>query len=144
MHRWHRILDHSCGLLAVIALSLALSLTLGCGASDIAPARGIVQRDGQPLDGGKVILTPLGEGQPSVGQIESDGTFDLTTNKPGDGATIGQYRVTVVGNRETEGDEPRRTYVAPRDFQLEVKAGEQNEFVIDVSQENGWIHELEE
>jgi hypothetical protein len=91
------------------AVLTALVLT-GCGGTDpnrppLAKVRGKVTYNGQPVTKGSVIFTPdLGKGgqtgQVAVGQLESDGSFTLTTFDTGDGAILGQHIVTVEARGE--------------------------------------------
>lgn len=86
--------------LAVVGLCAAL-LT-GCGGSgeelpDTAPVRGKVTYNGKPLPGGTVMFHPQQEGQgnPATGDIQEDGTYELTTYNTKDGAVLGPHKVTV-------------------------------------------------
>src|SRR4051794_29291174 len=91
-----------CGRLAAV---LALcSLTLGCSGSagrpPLARVSGTVTHNGKPVTSGSVVFTPAGDSQSSAarvatGQIESDGSYTLTTFDTGDGAVLGQHVVTV-------------------------------------------------
>jgi hypothetical protein len=85
------------------ALCLAVSLG-GCGTDHNKPplgkVRGKVTYNGQPVTSGSVTFTPIAgqgaaTGQPATGQIESDGSYELTTFNTGDGAILGQHAVTV-------------------------------------------------
>jgi hypothetical protein len=52
--------------------------------------------DGRPLTGGRVTLNPQAATEvEAFGDVNPDGTFTLTTYKPGDGAVPGTYVVTV-------------------------------------------------
>ena len=96
------------GLVRLAALGLSLGMTLvfvGCGSDASKPqlgkVHGKVTQDGKPVDSGHIVFTPAtgkgGEtGQTATGEINSDGTFDLTTFDTGDGAVLGQHIVTVV------------------------------------------------
>jgi hypothetical protein len=77
----------------------------GCGGDADKPklgkVHGKVTLDGNPVDRGRVVFTPAagkgGEtGQTATGEINSDGTFDLTTFDTGDGAILGQHIATVT------------------------------------------------
>jgi hypothetical protein len=77
----------------------------GCGDDQSKPklgkVHGKVTLDGKPVERGHIVFTPStgkgGEtGQTATGEINSDGTFDLTTFDTGDGAILGQHVVTVV------------------------------------------------
>jgi len=85
-------------------------LFTGCGGGDIgkpkvAPVSGKVTQKGKPLTAGDVMFTPSGgpegaSGHIASGQIQSDGSYTLTTFNTGDGAVLGKHKVTVVA-RET-------------------------------------------
>jgi hypothetical protein len=109
----------------------------GCG-SDLVPVRGSVQRDGRAVPGGSVIVSPVGQGKPAVGLIQSDGSFQLTTEQPNDGAMIGQYRVTIAGERGSTIEATRTTFVGPRDLTFDIDADKENELLINVSLQDGW------
>jgi hypothetical protein len=76
------------------------ALTSGCGGDlpEVAPVRGIVEYDGKPLSGfqhAAVSFTPPA-GRPATGTISpADGSFELSTYSPGDGARIGRHLVAV-------------------------------------------------
>jgi hypothetical protein len=84
-----------------VALGLACSLACGCGPArdpnlpPTAPASGQVMYKGKPIDHGAVTLHPVGEGNPAVGAIDENGKFTLSTYARGDGAVLGQHKVTV-------------------------------------------------
>jgi hypothetical protein len=69
------------------------------------PVKGKVTYKGKPLARGTVKFEPDGAGRAATGEIQSDGTFVLTTYKQGDGAVPGHHRVAVVGG-ETQAKEP--------------------------------------
>lgn len=93
--------------LGAIVATLMLS---GCGGVDkdmptLAKVTGKVTYKGKPVTNGSVIFTPIagkgGEtGQLATGQLESDGSFTLTTFNTGDGAILGQHNVTVESSGE--------------------------------------------
>lgn len=62
---------------------------------EIVPVSGKVTYNGQPLKFGSVTFQPQ-KGQPARGEIQSDGTFTLSTFKPGDGAVVGPHKVRVA------------------------------------------------
>lgn len=70
--------------------------TIGCDKGPaLAPVKGTVIYEGQPLEFGSVMFQPE-NGWPARGKIQSDGTFELYTRKPGDGARIGPNKVRVA------------------------------------------------
>ena len=75
-------------------------IAAGCSKGDhsLVPVSGKVLIDGQPLTEGYIRFVPA-KGRVSTGQIRSDGTFELTCFKPGDGAFIGANRIEVGSNK---------------------------------------------
>jgi len=76
----------------------------GCGERITRPplgkVSGKVTYNGKPVTKGSVIFTPVqgkggDTGQNAVGQLGSDGSYELTTFDTGDGAILGQHTVTV-------------------------------------------------
>lgn len=86
--------------LSWIALYLLFALFAGCGPSGPAmvPIEGTVVYNDKPLTSGTVIYVPDDRvnGRQARAEIQSDGSFELTTFEPGDGALHGQYTITVV------------------------------------------------
>lgn len=79
----------------VIAL-LALTL-VGCGKGvEMAPVRGVVNVDGQPVVGAGVTFIPVDGGRPAWATTDEAGRFELSSKDPGDGARVGEYVVTVA------------------------------------------------
>src|SRR5689334_3016237 len=78
----------------------------GCSRSnlDLAPVHGKVTIDGKSLFQGKVMFAPVAKGdnvhpeKPAWGNIQSDGTFRLTTLKQDDGAVVGEHWVTIINS----------------------------------------------
>ena len=84
------------GLSALLASVLCLA---GCGPSVGATYKvtGTVKfSDGTPLTKGTVLFTS--DKHSATGPIQEDGTYSLTTLKPGDGAPPGDYKVTLGGD----------------------------------------------
>jgi len=79
-----------------ICVSLLFALPAGCSRGpQIVPVKGKVLYNGEPLEFGSVMFQPEA-GQPARAEIQPDGTFELTTESPGDGATVGPNRVRVT------------------------------------------------
>ena len=79
-----------------IAFLCAIAVFLGCEVkSDMAPVRGKVLFNGQPLKFGSVMFQPE-FGQPARSIIRPDGTFELWTEIEGDGARIGKNEIRVT------------------------------------------------
>jgi hypothetical protein len=122
--------------------SVALFVSVGCEKSpyDLAPVRGTVTVDGQQLQEGKVMFTPvakegeLNPGKPAFGRIGPDGTFVLSTYGNEDGAIVGEHGVTVVNMADKSVDSgafkfsrvtlPRKYVVVP---------GKENEIDINIT-----------
>lgn len=120
-----------------IAAALCIALVAGCGSGAI-PASGRVERDGKAVSAGKVMFSPIGEGKIAVGPIQPDGTFQLTTSSPNDGALAGKYRVMVAGDRTAADKALQTTYLAPNELEFEVISGADNKFTIDIRVADGW------
>lgn len=86
--------------LALVGITLA---TLGCARSDglnLGKVRGRVVVDGEPAKHGFVVFEPDrskgGGGSTSMGPIQEDGTYLITSRDPGDGASIGPNQVGIL------------------------------------------------
>ena len=81
--------------IAVVLLGLA-----GCGGPRLYPVHGkVTWEDGaeaRELAGGLVICESVDGKVGARGDIEQDGSFQLSTYKPGDGVLPGKHRVAVV------------------------------------------------
>jgi hypothetical protein len=79
-------------------LGLLLLGATGCGSGGTYPVQGkVVFQDGTPLKGGIVVFESVDHAHIIArGDIAPDGTFELGTKKPGDGALAGKHRVLVA------------------------------------------------
>jgi hypothetical protein len=88
-------------ILATLSLACALPL-IGCGEDDGIgqrfPVSGTVTYNGEPLKTGMVNFYPedTTTGRPASGPIQEDGTYQLTTQRPNDGAMGGKYKVAIT------------------------------------------------
>ena len=87
---------------SLLLLALSALFTQGCGSAeddkgDLVPVTGKVTFKGQPLAKGVVKFDPVDDGKVAKGELQSDGSFSLSTFKPGDGAVVARHRVTVSG-----------------------------------------------
>jgi hypothetical protein len=96
-------------LLVVTPLMSGLILLAGCGSDPdkpkLARVSGKVTYKGKAISPGSVTFNPVGGGEQSgtqiaTGQLDSDGSFSLTTFNTGDGAVIGQHVVTIDARGE--------------------------------------------
>jgi hypothetical protein len=130
-----------------LALAL-LSTSTGCNSSDyeLAPVTGTISVDGRPLGVGKVMFAPVARsdaiepGKPAIGRLQPDGTFELSTYQPGDGAVVGPHWVTVYGPSKDGPDfppgMPRFERITVRDGTRQVAADTENRFDIDIRAED--------
>jgi hypothetical protein len=65
----------------------------------------MVTIDGKPLAHGKIMFAPVSNagghqaGKVAVGNIQPDGTYELTTYSNGDGAIVGDHWVTLLATK---------------------------------------------
>jgi hypothetical protein len=117
---------------ASLAALIVFALT-GCGGGTY-PVRGTVTLDdGTPVTRGLVVFERVDGGQAVTarGDIQPDGSYQLSTYKPGDGVPAGRYKVLV--NPLDLSDVPDEKKVLPFDYrymrfetsglEVEVKAG---------------------
>jgi hypothetical protein len=83
-----------------VPMIFMLSVLAGCGDDDLGTryrVSGHVTRQGQPVTKGSVNFMPvdLAHSRAASGEIQSDGSYALTTKDPGDGALPGDYRVVI-------------------------------------------------
>jgi hypothetical protein len=85
----------------VLAVSFVTCM-MGCGGKNLYPVKGtVVYKDGADtsvLAGGRVIFQPADPEMPNVsprGQIQKDGSFQMTTPTEGDGVHPGTYKIVV-------------------------------------------------
>jgi hypothetical protein len=97
-------------LLAIAAAGALLPSGSGCGTSagapvSVIPVKGKVTYKGQPVTKGVIMFEPDGYGRKASGQIQSDGTFVLTTDNEGDGVVAGHHQVSISGTGKQYGKE---------------------------------------
>jgi len=89
-----------------MCLFLTFAGVLGYGGDfkkEVAPVRGTVTCNGQPVNEGVVLFVPkvppgadaMNSGKTASGYIKPDGTYVLTTYDKGDGAMIGEHEVRI-------------------------------------------------
>jgi hypothetical protein len=137
--------------LGAIALALVVTLPLvGCGPAGAAkaPVKGKVVASGQPVTGGTLTFAPMNvtNATPVVGEIQSDGTFVMTTDRKGDGLAIGKHQVNYsaplseVTETESGPDVPAKlspfANLRVQQPEVEVKAGE-NDLTIELIPRSG-------
>jgi hypothetical protein len=84
------------GFAAWLSVFVLLAVSTGCGdKTGAVPVTGKVSYNGEPLKNGTVMFIPDGGGTAATGEIQPDGTFQLTTFRKDDGAVPGDYTVVV-------------------------------------------------
>jgi hypothetical protein len=104
---------------AVVTVFVVTLAAAGCGGGKY-PVRGTVALDdGTPVVKGLVVFERTEGGKPITarGEIKPDGSYELSTDKPGDGVPTGKYRVLV--NALDLSDVPDEQKKLPFDFKYQ-------------------------
>jgi hypothetical protein len=73
-----------------------LVIVAGCNRGPkMVPVTGKVNYNGRPLEFGVIMFQPP-SGQPAQGQIQPDGTFNLSTYRLNDGAVVAKHKVRIA------------------------------------------------
>jgi len=111
----------------------------GCGPSSgtpvtLIPVKGKVTYKGQPVTKGIIQFEPDGYGRTASGHLQSDGTFELTTLKPGDGVVAGEHRISIVElDKSLAKDRALKKYGSPNTSRLTAEVSlEKTEFAFDL------------
>ena len=83
----------------------------GCGDSFIRTGGKVTFDDGSPVPYGAVVFET--GGFMADGRIQPDGTYTLSSLKPGDGLPAGTYKVSISGTEMDENDK-RIEHVDPK------------------------------
>jgi hypothetical protein len=99
-----------------VVLAAVLLAQAGCGGGGprTAVVRGKVTYQGKAVPNGTVMFVPK-SGPSATGEIQSDGSYTLTTTRSGDGAVPGTHQV-VISAVQNQGDrlpEDRSPWPAP-------------------------------
>uniref|UniRef100_A0A7C4LM64 Carboxypeptidase regulatory-like domain-containing protein n=1 Tax=Schlesneria paludicola TaxID=360056 RepID=A0A7C4LM64_9PLAN len=93
------------------AIWLGAAILSGCaqpdGAAEVlstVPVSGTLTYQGQPLESYRVTLYPEHGDRASSGLTDAEGKFTLGTNREGDGAPPGRYRVVIAYSPPPSGD----------------------------------------
>ena len=131
--------------LGLCLLSCSLAAVAGCGSS-YYPVRGkVTLEDGAALAQGMVVFENAEGTQMARGMVRPDGSYELSTRKPGDGVKPGRYRALVSALDLTDvPDEQKRlpfdikyTRFQTSGLEVEVKAGK-NDVPIELSRPARW------
>jgi hypothetical protein len=112
---------------------VAAFVAAGCaGANDAYPVKGTVFLDGQPateLAGGTVTFDSVELHKSASGEIQTDGTYRLSSLTKNDGAVPGTYQVMVsphetasAGERGKQGPAAKSAaFVEPKNLEVTVE-----------------------
>lgn len=109
----------------------------------LVPVKGKVVYKEIPTPNGEIILHPESKdpGWMPVAPIQPDGTFEVSTKIPGDGALPGKYKVTVTWKPEVDdnGEGPNVLpviYSSPKasPLSVEVRPDAPNEFTLEIKE----------
>jgi hypothetical protein len=97
-----------------IVVALLLLPLIGCGErrAGTAIVRGTVTLNGKAVPNGTVNFIPE-MGPSATGEIQPDGSYTLTTYKPGDGAVLGTHKVVIVAMADNAGMLPEARSPTP-------------------------------
>jgi hypothetical protein len=125
------------GTLTALALLVSLPGCSDSGGFAVAPVRGKVTFDGQPVQGGSITFRPIAaqetatreSGKPASSVVEDDGTFVLSTYGTRDGAVVGRHQVMFTPlskGAESYDDKPEPSPylgLVPKPAEVEVQRG---------------------
>ncbi len=85
-----------------LLLCFGLLSSLGCDSGPkIVKVKGRVTYDGKPVTAGKIFFMPA-IGKPAYAEIQTDGTYVLTTLETFDGACVGDHVVSITALKQDE------------------------------------------
>jgi hypothetical protein len=121
----------------LVQAALVLSFCWGCGSDSgqyvgkTVPVKGKVTYKGKSLTQGEIVFEPNSAGREAHGNIEPDGTFELTTFKAGDGAVPGTHRVAVSGTSKKDAVPVKFQSTSSSKTEVEVAEGK-TEYIVDL------------
>jgi hypothetical protein len=125
---------------ACFALAAFLAtLGTGCGertgphvAATVA-IKGKVTYNGKPLTRGSITFEPVDIGREANGEIQPDGTFQMSTFKANDGAVPGVHRVAVSGTGKVDGKPLPVKFQSPASSHIEIEVADgKTDYTIDL------------
>ena len=104
---------------AAYCLIAAATTTLGCKKNpEVVPVAGKVLYNGKPLPFGIVMFQPE-VGQAAQGEIQPDGSFQLSSYLPNDGAVPGRHKISIrcfSGQKTADGGGPPGRLLIPQKY----------------------------
>src|SRR5437870_3173961 len=94
------------GRCSLLLVPLLLVATSGCGSGRYRVSGTVTYEDGSPLEEGTVAGEATINGRPVAvqGNVQKNGSFVWGTERPGDGAFPGKYRVIVLPRALGDGE----------------------------------------
>jgi hypothetical protein len=104
-----------------LAAAVVLAVLAGCdGRPRRVPVSGKVLIDGQPLNRGFITVMPA-DGRAAIGEIQSDGSFRLTTFDEFDGCLPGTHPVAIESKEHLSPTQTR--WLTPQDYAESATSG---------------------
>lgn len=74
-----------------------VALMAGCFGQgrDLTAVSGTVKANGKLVTEGQIMFYPAGGGRPAIGQIDSEGRYELSSYTKNDGVAAGKHKVTL-------------------------------------------------
>lgn len=89
--------------LSASGVAIAGLLLLGCDQGpQVAPVSGVVKFENTPVTQGTISFHPVAGGRPATGKLGAGGAFELSTFASGDGALLGEHKVTITAMELTD------------------------------------------
>jgi hypothetical protein len=119
----------------------------------MADVRGTVSFGGRAVTSGALVFSPIPKneneppGKSATGDIQPDGSFQLSTHELHDGAVVGRHRVRFIPALDDEDEEvdddgdsdtdrgPIRKFAdlaLPADYEVEVQSDKDNELSVEL------------
>ena len=91
----------------LVFAAILMAATAGCGPSKVDVTGKVSLKNGTPLPGGMLVISPSAGGLQGGARayLNMDGTFKLSTDTDGDGVVPGLYKVLVVPPPKKGGEE---------------------------------------
>jgi hypothetical protein len=105
--------------ISLLTLAVTISAFCGCGGSDEVPpvsVTGKITFKGKPVEEAIVTFMSTTGGRSASGKTEKDGSFQLTTNRTGDGAIPGEYKITIAKVEKAKGGGSTGVDISDGDF----------------------------
>jgi hypothetical protein len=133
---WNRNARMLAPALTAVLLVPCWGCSIGSGQQlpSLLPVKGKVTYKGQPVTKGTVRFEPEGFGRMARGELQSDGTYVLTTSKDGDGVVAGAHRVSIGGfDKSLAKNRALQKYTSPNTSRLTADVdGEHTVFNFDL------------